>query len=188
MTKCKNIELTFLITSLIQNQEALNGAIIDKNKIHDYNPEYSIEDIESVLDCFVDNELLVKSNLFSCYNDHFFNLDSSELEYDYHCIECENNGYEDYVIEKELLSEQFISTSYRIHKFNNSIWKAKALYISNNTDEAIKTMYDAIKKEDKEFSNLSSEKKIEKISSHFGFGMDLISFGEKIQEVLGSAF
>ena len=157
--KCNKTYLTFLISNLILNGEIRNGSIIELNKIMEFCPKCNEKDIKEILDCFVEYNLLIKTDTYFCKNGHLFMPKKNNFEIGFTCQKCLDEGFEedDIYIEIEELEEYYSHTTYRINtKENPEVWKAKSYFMIGDIEKAIATLYPIIKDEIKDKTDKKS--------------------------------
>ncbi len=161
---CNKTQIIFLIANLIANRKITVGTIIDIEKIVENCPKCSKEEIIEVLECFVKEGLLTKTNTYICKNDeHYFTPSKQELEEGYLCFRCCDVGLdeEDCYIEPDELQQRLIGTTYRINdSIPTNVLTAKSLYMIGDIEKAVAVLAPIIKdlaKTDKNPKNIAEK-------------------------------
>jgi hypothetical protein len=169
--KCSKTYLTFLIANLILNGEARNGSIIKIDKIKEFCPQCDENEIKEILDCFVEYNLLIKTDTYFCKNNHIFTPKKEDFEIGFSCPKCLEEGFneDEIYITPEEIKKYYSHSTYRINsKENPEIWKAKSYFMIGDIEKAIATLYPIIKDEIKDKKDKKSI--IEKIAPYFTIG------------------
>jgi len=168
---CNKTYLIFLIANLLQNEKVTNGSIIKIDKIKEFCKECTEKDIIEILECFVQQQLVIKTKEYNCKNGHIFTLNNKNS---YECDKCiaENLDEEEYYIDESELDNYFIRDIYRINKNNDKeIWEAKSLYLMGDIEKAILMLKPYLKEEDK----TNKQNLIEKIAMYLDISVNASS-------------
>ena len=179
--QCDKTQLTFLISNLILNREVTVGNIIDVDKILQQCQNCKKDDIESILECFVENKLLIKTPTYICKNEEHHFTPQEEDSDGYLCYKCLDKGLdeEECFLDKDEFGSHLVKNTYRVNTHENpQIWQAKSLYMIGDVEKAITILYPLIKDE---ISTENNPKSIaEKISPYFGIAGSTATIADKI--------
>jgi len=179
--KCNKTYLIFLISNLILNGNVRNGSIIELEKIKEFCPQCDEKEIKEILDCFVEYNLLIKTDTYFCKNRHVFIPKQENFKVGFTCSKCLDEGFDedDIYIEPEELEKYYSHTTYRINtKENPEIWKAKSYFMIGDIEKALATLIPVIKDELKDTKDKKSI--IEKISPYFTIGNAGTNIADKL--------
>ena len=186
---CNQANLIFLVSTLISNHSVLTGGIVDPKKIVKYCSGCSESDITDILDCFVSNGLLFKTDTYHCVNDHFFTPTKEEIDTGYECYKCFEQGESEEVsyIDAPHIKEHYLYSTYRVDtKINKDIWTANAYAIGGDIENSVRILLKVLKEEEGE--TLDKKVAIEKIRGWISLGNASTSLAEKIVEYVNVVF
>jgi hypothetical protein len=187
--KCNKTYLTFLISNLILNGEARNGSIIKIEKIKEICHQCNEKEIKAILDCFVEYDLLIKTDTYFCKRGHVFVPKQETFEIGFTCSKCLDEGFEEdeVYIEPEELKNYYSHSTYRINsKENTEIWKAKSYFMIGDIEKALVTLYPLI--EDKIKDTKDKKSIIDKIVPYFTIGNAGTNIGDKLLPYIDKIF
>ncbi len=171
------------------SKRATTGNIVDTEKIKKYCPDCDVDEIKKILDCFVDEGMLVKTNTYLCRNGHYFVPKKIDFNEGYDCFECakEDIGEDERFIDQEELEDCFVASTYRIsNKADIDIFQAKAYMLAGDLENAIKIALKAYKDIEKE--NATKEGAMEKIKEWLPVASGGTIVADKISTLVSAIF
>ncbi len=139
-----------MLSSLILTNRATTGSIVDFKKIESYCPECDPKEIQEILDCFVEEGMLRRSETFVCRNGHYFTPSDQERDLGYDCPKCAEMDIheDDRYIDADEMDECYVYTTYRISSETDiDIFQAKAFLMAGDVENAVRIAIKAYREE-----------------------------------------